>query len=138
MEPTYTVGMPAHRAARPSLAVGNGGAILRGTPTLAAAARTASLVPEMERRSGGSRVALGGIRMLEDLIDAALEAEVDQLHHQVIVGDAEPPEAAQPGAGVHQEAEQDPALGIEDLAFVELRGVGLVDGLHDLLAHAGE
>ena len=44
----------------------------------------------------------------------------------------------EPGARVHQEAEQDPAVGIEDLAFVELRGVGLVDGLHDLLGHAGE
>ena len=41
------------------------------------------------------RDALGDVRVLEDLLDAALEAEVDQLHHQLVVGDAELPEAAQ-------------------------------------------
>ena len=61
------------------------------------------------------RDALGDVRGLEDLLDRHLQAVVDQLHHQLIVGDAELAEAPQAGARVHQVAEQDPALRVEDV-----------------------
>jgi hypothetical protein len=76
--------------------------------------------------------ALGDVRAREDLLDALLGARVDELHHELVVGDPEVPEAPQAGARVHQEAEQDPAAGIEDLVLAEARGVRLVDGLHHL------
>jgi hypothetical protein len=81
---------------------------------------------------------LGHVMRLEDLVDRQVEATVDQLHHQLVVGDPELPEAAQAGAGVHQEAEEDPPLRIEDVLDQQLGGVGPVNRLHHLDAHPRE
>ena len=59
--------------------------------------------------------ALGDVGRGEDLLDAHRRAGVDQLHHQLVVRDAEVAEAAEAGARVHQEVEQHPAGGVEDL-----------------------
>ncbi len=70
---------------------------------------------------GGTRViaieldTLGDVRQLEHLLHAQLEARVDQLHHQLVVGDAKVAEAAETGPRVHQEAEQDPPRRRSDL-----------------------
>ena len=95
----------------------------------------------LARRSGVRAVeldALGDVRGGQHLVGAQLRARVDQLHHQLVVGDAEVAEAAEAGARVHQEREEDPAGGIEDLALGEAGGVGLVDRLHQLLGDARE
>ena len=63
--------------------------------------------------------ALGDVRRGEDLLGAQPRAGVDELHHQLVVGDAEVAEAAEPGARVHQEGEEDPAGGLEDLVLGE-------------------
>ena len=81
---------------------------------------------------------LGDVRGGEDLLDRQLQAAVDQLHHQLVVRDAELAEAAEPGARIHQEAQQDPALGVQDVVDRELGGVGAVDRLHHLDADARE
>src|SRR3954468_163490 len=82
--------------------------------------------------------ALGDVGRLEDLLDGHLGARVDELHHQLVVGDAELAEATEARAGVHQEAQQRPATGGEDLVLDELRGVGLVDRVHHLGRDAGQ
>jgi hypothetical protein len=81
--------------------------------------------------------ALGHVRQLEDLLDAQRGADVDQLHHELVVGDPELAEAAEARARIHEEVEQRPAGRLEDLLERELGGVALVDGLHQL-ADAGE
>ncbi len=75
---------------------------------------------------------------LEDLLDGVVAAVVDEVHHQLVVGDlegAEPPEAR---ARVHEEGEQHPALRVEHVLAGEARRVGLVDRLHHVEGHAGE
>ena len=84
------------------------------------------------------REALGDVGRREDLLDRHVEAVVDQLHHQLIVGDPEVAEAPEARARIHQEAQQDPALGVEDVLLGELRGVGAIDRLHHLVADARE
>jgi len=81
---------------------------------------------------------LRDVRQPQDLLHAVARAFVDELHHELVVGDPEVAEAAEPGAAVHEEVQQDPARGVEDLLQVVLGGVGLVDGLHQLLGHVGE
>ena len=82
--------------------------------------------------------ALLHVGRLEDLVDRESHALVDQLHHELVVRDAEVAEAAEARARVHQEAEQDPAVRGEDLVGRELSGVGLVDRVHHLLRHVRE
>ena len=82
--------------------------------------------------------ALGDVRRAQDLADGLGRARVDQLHHQLVVGDAEVAEAPQARAGVHEEVQEHPALGVEDLLERELRGVGLVDRVHHLLGDVRE
>jgi len=77
--------------------------------------------------------ALGNVRGGQDLLDGHGRAGVDQLHHQLVVGDAELAEAAEAGARVHQEVEQHPALRVEHLVERELRSVALVHRVHQLL-----
>ena len=74
----------------------------------------------------------------QDLLDAEVPAPVDQHHHQLVVRDAEFPEAAQAGAGVHQEGQQFPALRVQDVLAAEAGGVGLVHGCHHLGADPRE
>lgn len=64
----------------------------------------------------------------EDFRDALGAHGIHQLFHQGVVGNAEFPEAAQAGAGVHQKAQEDPVLGVEDLVGGELGRIHLVDG----------
>jgi hypothetical protein len=82
--------------------------------------------------------ALGDVRRGEDLVNRQLEAAVDQEHHQLIVRDAEIAEAPEASPRIHQEAQQDPALRVEDVIHRQLRRVGAVDRLHHRDAHAGE
>ena len=81
---------------------------------------------------------LGDVRRGQDLLDREIEAAIDQLHHQLVVGDAEVAEAPEPGARIHQEAQEDPALWVEDVIHGQLGGVSAVDRLHHLVAHARE
>ena len=69
----------------------------------------------------------------EDVVDAMGAAVLDQLHHQLVVADAEVAEAAQPRARIHQVVQQHPALRRQDVVAAVLRGIGLVDRGH----HAG-
>ena len=78
------------------------------------------------------------VRQREDLVDRVVHAVADQFHHQVVVGDAEIAESAEPGAGVHDEVQQHPALGTKHLVEGEIRAVALVDGFHQLVADARE
>jgi hypothetical protein len=95
-------------------------------------------------RLGGARVraverhALDHVGHLEHLLHRQLQAGVDQLHHELVVGDAKVAEAAEPGARVHQEAEQDPACRSGDLIGREQRAVGLVNGFHERLRDPAE
>ena len=82
--------------------------------------------------------ALLDVRQGQDLVDVVLHAEADQLHHQVIVGDAELAEAAQAGAGIHQVVQQHPSLGMQYLIHGEIGAVALVHRLHQLVADVGE
>ena len=82
--------------------------------------------------------ALGDVRRAQDLVDGHRRAGVDQLHHQLVVGDPEVAEAPEARARVHQEVQQHPALGVEDLLERELGGVGLVDRVHHLLGDVRE
>ena len=54
---------------------------------------------------------LPDVRELEDLVDVVALAGLDELQHQLVVGDPEVAEAPQPGAAVHQEVEQHPPGG---------------------------
>ena len=63
---------------------------------------------------------------------------VDELHHQLVVGDPEVAEAAEAGAAVHEEVEQRPALGAQDVVDVVRGGVGLVDRAHQLVGDVRE
>ena len=82
--------------------------------------------------------ALLDIRQLQDLVDIVVEAVVYELHHQLIVGDAEIVEAAEAGARVHQIVQQHPALGVQDLIQGEIGAVALVHGRHQIIGDAGE
>ena len=82
--------------------------------------------------------ALLDVGQLEDLVDAVVHAVADQLHHQLVVGNAEIAEAAEAGARVHQIVQQHPARGVQDLVEREVGAVALVDGGHELVADAGE
>jgi hypothetical protein len=95
----------------------------------------------LARRRGVLPVQLDALRDIgggEDLLGAQPRARVDQLEHQLVVGDAEVAEAAEAGARVHQEGEEDPALRLEDLVLGELGGVGLVDRRHEPIGDARE
>ena len=70
----------------------------------------------------------------QDLVDAVVPAIGDQIHHQLVVADAEFAEAAQPGARIHQVVEQHPVLRIEDFLAREVSRIALVHGQH----HVGE
>jgi hypothetical protein len=45
---------------------------------------------------------LGDIGRREDLVDRHIQAAVDKVHHQLVVGDPEVAEAPQSGARVHE------------------------------------
>ena len=78
------------------------------------------------------------VRQLQDLVDAVVLAGLDQLHHQLVVRDPEVAEAPEPGAAVHQEVEQHPAVGGQHLLQGVLGRVGLVDGPHQVRRDARE
>ncbi len=82
--------------------------------------------------------ALAHVRRLEDLVHRHPHAVVDELHHQLVVGDAEVAEAPEARARVHEEAHEDPALGVEDVVGAEGRRVRLVHRGHHLRADVGE
>ena len=76
----------------------------RGRPA-GAARRTAPTARGRARPARRRRAARGS-----PSTSAPCEHLVDQLHHQLVVGDAEVTEAAEPGAAVHEEVQQRPAL----------------------------
>ena len=71
------------------------------------------------------RGALLDVRQRHDLVDAVAGAIADQLHHELVVGDAEVVEAPQPGTCIHQEIEQVPAMRLQHFAAGKARGVGI-------------
>jgi hypothetical protein len=48
------------------------------------------------------------VGQLQDVVDAVVAAVLDQVHHQLVVADAEFAEAPQAGARVHQVVQQHP------------------------------
>jgi hypothetical protein len=56
----------------------------------------------------------------QDVVDAVAAAVGDQIHHQLVVADAELAEAAEAGARIHQVVEQHPVLGVEDFLAREI------------------
>ena len=78
--------------------------------------------------------ALLDVGQSQDVVDSVVAAVGNQIHHQLVVADAELAEAAEAGARIHQVVEQHPALWVEDFIARELRRVGLVHGDH----HVGE
>ena len=52
------------------------------------------------------------VGQFEDLVDVMIVAALDQFHHQFVIGNAEAPEPAQAGAGVHEKIQQRPARGL--------------------------
>jgi hypothetical protein len=69
----------------------------------------------------------------QDVVDAVVAAVGDQIHHQLVVADAELAEAAEAGARIHQVVEQHPVLRIEDFVAAELRRVALVHRHHHVV-----
>ena len=73
---------------------------------------------------------LPNVGKVQNLIDGVLPAVIDELHHQLVVGNAEFAEPAESGTRVHQERKQHPSLRIEDVFAVEFGRVRLVDLRH--------
>ena len=82
------------------------------------------------------RDALLHIGQGQDLRDGVVAAVFDEVHHQLVVADAEFAKAPQAGARVHQVVQQHPALGVEDVFARILGRVGLIDGGHHLVGDA--
>ena len=78
------------------------------------------------------------VRHLQDLFDRMIHAVVDQLHHQVIVGNPEIAEPAQSRPGIHQIVQQHPTGGVQDFIHGEVGAVALVHRFHQLVADARE
>jgi hypothetical protein len=58
--------------------------------------------------------AFDDVRQFQNIRNAVVAAVLDQVHHQLVVADAELAEAPQAGARIHQVVQQHPILGIED------------------------
>ena len=65
-------------------------------------------------------------------------AALDQLHHQLVIGNAEAPKPAQTGAGVHEEVQQRPARGLEHFFHGELGGIALIHRFHQIDIDVGK
>jgi len=81
---------------------------------------------------------LHDVGQFEDLVDGVLGTRIDELEHELVVGDPEIAKPTQAGAGIHQEVEQHPPPRTQDIVFGELGGVGLVHGLEQLFRGVGE
>lgn len=66
----------------------------------------------------------------QNLINRVLLAVVDQLHHQLIVGDPEFTETPYFSPRIDDEIQQHPALRVKNLVLVKLTRVALIDGCH--------
>ena len=92
----------------------------------------------MHRRTCIEVDALPNVRERQYFGDRKIAALLDELHHQIVIRDAEIMESAKPGARVHQDVEQHPTLRIEDFLTREVCRICFVDGCHEVEADPGE